>query len=162
MADYHLTVLTRFSVQLPSIAHIVQAGESPPNELDQASLDLPLPVSVGRTVSRQAPALEPGVLDFMRVLGSVLSDTPPRLCASAASFASLLYAPGGELWRGHDSVPTVVEEEKHANTISMQTRCLPLRCHARCGFHASHKGKNGPRLVVGIPGSAATPTSFDA
>jgi len=68
MADYHLTVLTRFSVQLPSIAHIVQAGESPPNELDQASLDLPLPVSVGRTVSRQAPALEPGVLDIPHVI----------------------------------------------------------------------------------------------
>ena len=72
MADYHLTVLTRFSVQLPSSAHIVQAGESPPNELDQASLDLPLPVSVGRTVSRQAPALEPGVLDnpLMKVRAS--------------------------------------------------------------------------------------------
>jgi hypothetical protein len=27
---------------------------------------------------------------------------------------------------------------------------FPGRCHARCTFHALHKGKNGPQLVVGI------------
>jgi hypothetical protein len=33
---------------------------------------------------------------------------------------------------------------------------FPGRCHARCGFHALHKGKNGPQLVVGILGSRNT------
>ena len=30
------------------------------------------------------------------------------------------------------------------------------RCRARSGFHAWHKGKNGPQLVVGILGSRNT------
>jgi hypothetical protein len=33
---------------------------------------------------------------------------------------------------------------------------FPGRCQARCGFHASHKGKNGPQLVVGTMESSNT------
>ena len=33
---------------------------------------------------------------------------------------------------------------------------VPGRCHARSGFHALRKGKNGPQLAVGILGSRNT------
>jgi hypothetical protein len=42
-----------------------------------------------------------------------------------------------------------VEEEKHGNSLSIQTACFLGRCHARSGFHAWRKGKNGPQLAVG-------------
>ncbi len=57
--------------------------------------------------------------------------------------------------RGDDSASAVVEEEKHAMTISIQI-FMTGRCHARCFSHASCKGMNGPQLVVGILGKSNT------
>ena len=57
--------------------------------------------------------------------------------------------------RGDDSVSAVVEEDKHAMNIPIQT-FMTGRCHARCFSHASYKGMNGPQLVVGILGKSNT------
>jgi hypothetical protein len=51
---------------------------------------------------------------------------------------------------GCDSVSLVVEEEKHAMSVSIPTLSSLGEARARCGFHAMHKGKNGPHLVVGL------------
>ena len=57
---------------------------------------------------------------------------------------------------GSDSVSIVVEEERHGSERIHSCKQLPGRCHARSGFHALHKGKNGPQLAVGILGSRNT------
>ncbi len=60
------------------------------------------------------------------------------------------------MWRGHGSLPLVVEEEKRGTSASIHALCLPLRCHARSCFHAPRKGMNGPQLAVGVLGTRNT------
>jgi len=65
------------------------------------------------------------------------------------------------MWRSHDSVPLVVEEEKlrerlHSGVFS------PGRCHARSHLRALPKGKNGPQLRLLASWKKRTPASFDA
>ena len=57
--------------------------------------------------------------------------------------------------RRDDSVSAVVEEEKHAMTIPIQT-FMTGRCQARCFSPASYKGMNGSQLVIGILGKSNT------
>jgi hypothetical protein len=57
---------------------------------------------------------------------------------------------GGEMKRGFDSLPIVVEEEKHAMNLSIQTvhgwvRPCPLQLSC-----LAQPGANGPQLAVGI------------
>src|SRR5260221_14295728 len=47
-----------------------------------------------------------------------------RDCNRAASFASLLYAIGEAMWRGHGLLPIVVEEEKHGS--ERMHACVPF------------------------------------
>jgi len=59
--------------------------------------------------------------------------------------------------RGSDSLPLVVEEEKHETSASIQALWLPLRCQARWCSHALPKGKKWPATsVFGVLGSLNT------
>lgn len=65
------------------------------------------------------------------------------------------------MWRGHDSVLTVVEEEKYGNTISIQTQCFLGGARPVAAFMPRTKGRMAHSLWL-ASWKAATPTSFDA
>src|SRR2546425_8932020 len=65
------------------------------------------------------------------------------------------------MWRSHDSLHIVVEEEKlreflHSGDFSLE------RCHAHSPLRALRKGKNGPQLPFSASWKRKTPASFDA
>jgi len=67
----------------------------------------------------------------------------------------------GEMWRGHDSVSIVVEEEKHGNSISIQTACFLGGAMPGAAFMPGTKGRMAHNLWLAA-WKAATPVSFEA
>jgi len=58
--------------------------------------------------------------------------------------------------RRDDSVSTVVEEEKHGNTIPIQMQCVLGGARPVAASVPRARGMNGPQLAVGILGSGNT------
>jgi len=84
-----------------------------------------------------------------------------RDCNRAASFASLLYAIGEAMWRGHGLLPIVVEEEKHGS--ERMHACIPFLGGAMpvSAFMPRTKGSMAHNLQL-ASWKAGTPASFEA
>src|SRR5947209_19767987 len=65
------------------------------------------------------------------------------------------------MWRGHDSVSSVVEEEKHGNSISIQTTCFLGGAMPGAAFMPHTKGRMAHNLRL-ASWKAATPASLEA